>query len=262
MARTRLLAGNWKMHKTRTETVEFAEKLAHLSSGMTTEKAKGYPELLVCATFTALPGLMEPLQKSNTGLGAQNMHEADHGAYTGEVSVAMIKELGCTYVILGHSERRMYFAESDAAVAKKTLVALDHQLTPIVCVGESLEERENGDTSKRIAAQVGAVLDVLKTRQDVVSERLVIAYEPIWAIGTGRTASKEDAEVVAKAIREQVKAELGDHVADAVRVLYGGSVKPENIADFLSEADIDGALVGGASLEAESFFRMAQNSAL
>ncbi len=261
MARTRLLAGNWKMHKTRAEAVEFAEKLAQLSSDISDDAVIGYPELLICATFTALPGLMEPLQKSNTRLGAQNMHEADHGAYTGEVSAAMIKELGCTYVILGHSERRMYFAESDAAVAKKTLVALDHQLTPIVCVGESLEERENGETSTRIAAQVGAVLDALKDKQDG-AERLVIAYEPIWAIGTGRTASKEDAEVVARAIREQVKEKLGDHVASAVRILYGGSVKPENIADFLSEADIDGSLVGGASLEAESFFRMAHNSTL
>lgn len=261
MARVRLLAGNWKMYKTRAEAAEFAAQLGQLTRDAASATVGGFPELLICAPATALLGLLEPLQASHAGLGAQNMHEAAQGAFTGEVAAAMLKEVGCSYVILGHSERRMYFTESDDAVAKKTVVALDHQLTPIVCVGESLAEREQGDTFQKISAQVGAVLGALRA-QPQGAEKLVIAYEPIWAIGTGRTASRADAQEAAAAIRKLVREQLGDQVADGVRILYGGSVKPENIADFLDEADIDGALVGGASLEADSFFRMAANSAL
>ncbi len=259
MTRTRLLAGNWKMHKTRAEAYAFVSEFTRLRSASPSDPT--YPELLVCVPFTALTGLREPLEAGGMKLGAQNMHEAERGAFTGEVSAEMLTELGCDYVILGHSERRQYFAESDAAVAIKTLVAFANGMRPLVCVGETLEERERGETAQKISTQVGAVLTALASRP-TDAQALVIAYEPIWAIGTGRTASREDAQEVAAAIRAQVREQFGDEAADAVRILYGGSVKPDNIGALLAEADIDGALVGGASLDAESFFKMAENSAL
>lgn len=246
------------MYKTSSEALDFAREFAAQVQGVETA---GFPELLVCAPFTALAGCTDELKVNGVALGAQNMHEADQGAFTGEISAAMLKELDCAYVILGHSERRQYFAETDEAVAKKTLVAFNHQLTPIVCVGESLAEREEGRTAARIAEQVGTVLAAV-AEQPQGADSIVFAYEPIWAIGTGRTASTKDAQSVAAQIRALVAAKLGTAVAERVRILYGGSVKPENIAEYMVAEDIDGALVGGASLAAASFLQMAVNSTI
>lgn len=281
--RVKLLAGNWKMYKTRTDALAFAEELAALQL-----PTDGQPvEAVICAPATALYGLAEALDRVRVGVGAQQMHEAQEGAFTGEVSAAMLLALGCRYVILGHSERRALFAESDAGVARKTAAALERGLIPIVCVGETLEQRENGQTEAVIRSQMGVVLDALGGRGahsdrvpqtadvahsdavqadsaqagDLPLTALVFAYEPVWAIGTGRSASAQDAQEVTLLIRELIRAALGAAIAQQVRILYGGSVKPDNIGTYLAQPDIDGALVGGASLQPESFAQLWRQSA-
>ncbi len=209
-------------------------------------------EIVVCPPFTALKSVAALLEsgKTNVELGAQNMHWEDTGAYTGEVSPVMLKELDLKYVIIGHSERRGYFGEKDETVNKKAKAAIAHELNPIICVGESLEQRENGETQEVVRRQIFEGLAGLSA-DDV--GRIVIAYEPIWAIGTGRSATAEDANDVIRHLRALVGSQFGPEVAKEIRIQYGGSVKAENISEFMDEPDIDGALVGGASLEAESF---------
>ncbi|SHI55923.1 triose-phosphate isomerase [Desulfofundulus thermosubterraneus] len=239
-----LLAGNWKMYKTVTEAVEFVRGLKEALAGV-----QGV-EVAVCPPFTALHAVTRELEGSNIVLGAQNMHHAEEGAYTGEISPVMLKEIGCRYVILGHSERRQYFGESDEDVNAKVKAALKHGLVPIVCVGERLEEREAGHTERVVGAQVRRSLAGLSSAE---LAGLVVAYEPVWAIGTGRTASPEDAQQVNAFIRCLLAEMGGQEAARQVRIQYGGSVKPENAAELLGQPDIDGALVGGASLKVDSF---------
>ena len=248
--RTPIIAGNWKMFKTAGEAVAFVEQV------------KGKAEIagvesVICAPFTCLPALAEAVKGTTLKIGAQNMHWEDSGAYTGEVSGAMLKDLGVQYVIIGHSERRAYFAETDATVNKKVHSAFRHGLVPIVCVGESLEQREAGQTKDVCRLQTEAALDGLTAEQ---AARIVIAYEPIWAIGTGKTSTAEDANEVIGYIRERIAAKFGADAAARTRIQYGGSVKPNNIRDFMQQPEIDGALVGGASLEPESYIRLVEGA--
>ena len=247
MSRTPLLAGNWKMHGTRREAVALARALVEAIG------AVGDREVVVAPPFTALEAVAQVLAGSRIGLAAQNVHWEAKGAFTGEVSAPMLREAGCTHVIVGHSERRQYFGETDATVGKRLRAALGGGLTPIACVGETLAEREAGQTHAVIARQVAAALAGLSPA-DVA--RCVVAYEPVWAIGTGRTATPAQAGEVHAAIRRQVAGLASETVAGGLRILYGGSVKPENIDALMAEADIDGALVGGASLEAAAFARI------
>ncbi len=241
--RVPVIAGNWKMYKTAGQAVQFAEEL----------KAAGIPggcRVVICPPFTSLPAVYRALEGSPVGLGAQNMHHREEGAFTGEISPLMLRDAGCGYVILGHSERRQFFGETDRDVNLKVLAALGHQLVPIVCVGEMLEEREAGLTEEVVGRQVAGSLADLTAAQ---AERLIIAYEPVWAIGTGRTASAGDAQQVNLFIRDLLAERFGREAAQKVPVLYGGSVKPGNAEELMSRPDIDGALVGGASLDVGSF---------
>jgi triosephosphate isomerase len=247
MNRTPLLAGNWKMHGTRREAVALAHAFA-TRLGKTAGR-----EVLIAPPFTALEAVAEAIVGSRLLLGAQNVHWEAKGAFTGEVSAAMLKEARCTHAIVGHSERRQLFGETDETVARRTKAALAGGLTPIVCVGETLAEREAGTTAAVVTTQVTGALTGLATG-DV--ERLVLAYEPVWAIGTGRTASPAQAQEVHALIRQRLAALASPTVAAAVRILYGGSVKPDNVDTLMAQPDIDGALVGGASLEVESFARI------
>ncbi|MCL6612488.1 MAG: triose-phosphate isomerase [Peptococcaceae bacterium] len=245
-----VIAGNWKMYKTIGQAVQFAEKL----------KAAAIPggcRVVICPPFTALPAVSGVLRGTPIGLGAQNMHHREEGAFTGEVSPLMLKDAGCRYVILGHSERRQYFGETDRDVNLKVAAALDHQITPIVCVGELLEEREAGRTGEVVARQVLGCLNGLNAGQ---AERLIIAYEPVWAIGTGRTASAGDAQQVNRLIRDLLAENFGREVAQQVPILYGGSVKPGNAGELTAQPDIDGALVGGASLDPDSFIAIIRSA--
>jgi triosephosphate isomerase len=237
-----LIAGNWKMHK----TVEAAE--AFIGALLPQVSSVERTEVAICPPFTALQAMVDSTRGSRVGVYAQNMHWADEGAFTGEVSPPMLNEIGVQGVILGHSERRQLFGESDKALAQKVPAALASGLLPVLCVGETEEERERGDTERKLRQQVQEALARLELAQ--LSE-VVIAYEPIWAIGTGQVASPEQAQEAIAFVRALV----GDRSAEAaarVRILYGGSVKPENAAELLALPDIDGALVGGASLEADS----------
>lgn len=245
--RKSVIAGNWKMHKTAGEGVKLVQELNELT------KAVQDVEIVVCPPFTALSAAAGAVAGTNIGLGAQNMHWEDKGAYTGEIAPGMLKDIGCTHVIIGHSERRQYFAETDQTVNKKTKAALTAGLIPIVCVGETLAEREANETEKVVGVQVKGGLDGLTSEQVA---GLIIAYEPVWAIGTGRTASAEDANAVCAFIRRTVAAMFGQPAADSVRIQYGGSVKPDNVAELMAKPDIDGALVGGASLEAPTFSKL------
>lgn len=244
-----VIAGNWKMYKTIGEANSFWEAV----SGTTVDRAK--VEAVICAPYLQLPSLVQSASGSAFHIGAQNMHEEQEGAFTGEISGAMLKDLGVTHVIIGHSERRQYFNETDDSVNAKTKTALEQGLTPIVCVGESLEQREAGDTETIVSNQVAAAFEGLTEEQ---VEKTIVAYEPIWAIGTGKTATADDANQVCQAIRETVLDLHGEEAANATRILYGGSVKPANIDELLSKEDIDGALVGGASLEAESYLQLVE----
>jgi triosephosphate isomerase len=245
--RTPLIAGNWKMYKTVGEaTLLVRELLAGL--GELTDR-----EAIVCPPFTALAAVAPLLTNTPLGLGAQNLYPEAQGAFTGEVSPPMLVDIGCRYVIVGHSERRQYFGESDAFVNRKLRAALAHGLQPIVCVGESKPQRDAGQAEPIVTAQVRAAL------VDVTPEQMlnvVIAYEPIWAIGTGDTATPADAQAMHAAIRATLHDLYGAAIASAVRIQYGGSVKPDNIDELMAQPDIDGALVGGASLQAASFLRI------
>jgi triosephosphate isomerase len=242
-----LLAGNWKMHLTRSETVALLEALKPVAERATDR------EVVVAPPYTGLESAARVLEGSAIALAAQNVHWAPKGAYTGEIAAEMLADVGCTYVIIGHSERRQYFGETNETVRKKIEAALRAQLTPIVCVGEMLAEREAGNTLPVIERQVR---DGLAGFAPEIVRRFTIAYEPVWAIGTGKTATPEQAEEVHAAIRALLVDLAGDNGAAAVRILYGGSVKADNIDSLMAQPNVDGALVGGASLEAESFNRI------
>jgi triosephosphate isomerase (TIM) len=238
-----IVAGNWKMNKTVAEAVSLvACMIKDLSS------LQGV-DVVLCPPFTALPAVIQAVAGTPIGVGAQNMHAEKSGAFTGEVAPGMLKEIGCQYVILGHSERRAYFHETDEIVNRKTKAALAEGLTPIVCVGETLEQREAGKTEAVVGTQVRGSLAGL----DQQLLKLVIAYEPVWAIGTGKTASPAQAQEVHAFIRKVLKEMAGESIAQAVRIQYGGSVKASNAKELFHQPDIDGGLVGGASLEAQSF---------
>lgn len=240
------------MHKTMEEATQFtADVLAKLP---TSDKV----EAIVCAPSLYLPSLVEQAKASSLKIGAQTMHEAKEGAFTGEISPAMLQSVNVDYVVLGHSERREYYNETDETVNAKTKAAFAHGLTPIVCVGETLAQRESGDTVKVVSEQVTKAFDGITAEQAKAS---VIAYEPIWAIGTGKTATAQDANDVCGEVRKTVETLYGADVANAIHIQYGGSVKPSNVVELLSMEHIDGALVGGASLEADSFLQLVEAGA-
>jgi triosephosphate isomerase (TIM) len=242
-----IIAGNWKMHKTASEAKTFTEEVKGLVPD--TDKV----DSVICAPALFLENLVEQTKESKVAIGAQNMHFEESGAFTGEVSPVALADIGVEYVIIGHSERRELFNETDDSVNKKTLAAFKHNLTPIVCVGETLEQRENNETKDLVGAQVKQALTGLTEDQ---VKQTVIAYEPIWAIGTGKSSTAEDANEVCAHIRQVVASEFSQAAADSVRVQYGGSVKPNNIKEYMAQSDIDGALVGGASLEPQSFLQL------
>jgi triosephosphate isomerase len=238
------MAGNWKMYKTPAETRAFFEKFRPL-----VEKVQDR-EIVICPPFTNLEAAAGAVKGSRIQIGAQNLYWAKEGAFTGEISARMIADSGCSHVIIGHSERRQFFGETDETVLKKTQAALEAGLTPIVCVGERLEQREAGETAAVLRGQVQGGIAGLTPEQFA---KIVIAYEPVWAIGTGKTATPEIASDAHAVIRGEVKAKFGAAAADAVRILYGGSVKPDNTKILMSKDEIDGVLVGGASLDPASF---------
>ena len=240
-----IIAGNWKMHKTIAEALEF---VSDIKDRVNKEKV----EAVICAPFTLLKDLKEATKGTSIKVGAQNMHFEEKGAFTGEISPLMLKELDMDYVIIGHSERRQYFNETNETVNKKVLKALEVGIDPILCVGETLEEREAGNTKDVCKVQVEKALENV-SKEDIA--KVVIAYEPIWAIGSGKTATSEDANAVIAYIR-QVVANLYKDLANEVRIQYGGSVKPSNVGEIMNQSDIDGALVGGASLEANDYIQL------
>jgi triosephosphate isomerase len=241
-----LIAGNWKMFKDNREAEELVRELVPLVAGVEDV------EVAVCPPFTALADTSRLLAESGSAiaLGAQDVYPADQGAYTGEISPLMLKAVGVTYVIAGHSERREIIGEKDDFVAAKVRAVLDAGMTPILCVGETLEEREDGRALSKVEGQLAAGLD---SAEAVEIPGMVIAYEPIWAIGTGKTATPDDAQEMNSSIRRWLAGAYGDDAAASVRILYGGSVKPDNAAELMAMEDIDGALVGGASLKAADF---------
>jgi triosephosphate isomerase len=247
-ARLPLMAGNWKMHENHLEAIALVQKLAFTLS----DKDYTFTEVAVLPPFTALRSVQTLISgdKLKIGYGAQDVSAYDSGAYTGEISGPMLAKLGCTYVVTGHSERRQYHAETDAVVNAKVQACLRSSLTPIVCVGESLEVRRAGD---HISHTLGQLDGSLTTVPAAAVGALVIAYEPVWAIGTGEVATPEDAQEVCAAIRARISAIHGAETGLSVRILYGGSVKPGNIAPIMAQPDVDGALVGGASLDADQF---------
>lgn len=245
--RTPLIAGNWKMYKTIGEATTLVRDLL-AGLGPLADR-----EAIVCPPFTALAAVAPLVAGSQLGLGAQNLYPEAQGAFTGEVSPVMLVDVGCRYVIVGHSERRQYFGESDAFVNRKLRTALAHGLCPIVCVGESKPQRDAGQAEPIVTAQVRAALVEVTPEQ---MANVVIAYEPIWAIGTGDTATPADAQAMHAAIRATLADLYGAEMAATVRIQYGGSVKPDNIDELMAQPDIDGALVGGASLQAASFLRI------
>ncbi|HEX2051911.1 MAG TPA: triose-phosphate isomerase [Actinomycetota bacterium] len=243
-----LIAGNWKMNKTHLDAMRLVQQLGYELADHDFERA----EVVVCPPFTALRTIQTLIDSSrfSFGLGAQNMHSEIEGAYTGEVSPVMLRALDVGYVILGHSERRELFGESDDAVAAKVKVALAHELTPIVCCGETSDERDRGETEAKVDRQVRAAFGGLRGDR---AASCVVAYEPIWAIGTGRTATPQDAQSTISYVRSVLKDQCGDDAAERIRILYGGSVKAGNAASLVGQPDVDGALVGGASLDAAEF---------
>ena len=239
-----MIAGNWKMNKTVKETKDFITKL----------KKHALPknkDILICPPFTALSKASGLIKGSNIQLGAQNMHYEVAGAFTGEISPLMLKELGCKYVILGHSERRHIFNEDDSLINRKIKAALNLKLKPILCIGETLDQRKKNKTEEIVKSQL---LNSLKDIKDI--SNIILAYEPVWAIGTGINAAPEQAEEIHKMIRTLIKKTYSPKAANDIRILYGGSVKPENIKELMKEQDIDGALVGGASLDTDKFFKL------
>lgn len=242
--RTYFIAGNWKMNKT------FGEVNILLSQIKKMVMDLSAIDIAVCPSYPYLSLAVEILKDSDIAVGAQNMAWERNGAYTGEVSPDMIKDVGCKYVILGHSERRKYFSESDELINKKIKLAIASDLYPIVCVGESLEQREKNETEEVIKNQITGCLKGLLLKE---IQKVTIAYEPLWAIGTGKTATPQQAQQVHQMIRDWLSDDYDREIADSIRILYGGSVKPDNAEKLLSQPDIDGALIGGASLDAESF---------
>jgi triosephosphate isomerase (TIM) len=238
------MAGNWKMYKTPAETTQFFEKFRPLAEN------SSHCEIVICPPFTNLAAAVAAAQGSSIRIGAQNVAWAKEGAFTGEISGPMITAVGATYAIVGHSERRQYFCETDETVLKRAQAALEFGLTPIVCVGERLEQRESGNTEAVLTGQFQKGIAGLSEAQFA---RIVIAYEPVWAIGTGKTATPEMAADAHRVIRGQVREKFGRGAADAVRILYGGSVKPDNTRILMAQPEIDGVLVGGASLDPVSF---------
>lgn len=249
--RNPLIAGNWKLYKTIPEAVELAGELKRDLAGFTGA------DLLVCPPFIDLVPVAEELSGSSIALGAQDLFWEDSGAFTGAISGPMLKEAGCSYVIVGHSERRAYFGDTDDVVNKKLNAAISSALTPILCIGESLEKREQKVTKEFLRKQLGA--DIRGIGAELIS-RIVVAYEPIWAIGTGRTASPQMAGETHHFIRELFAEHYDASIAANLRILYGGSVKPDNARVLIAEEDIDGFLIGGASLKAESFVKIARYS--
>jgi triosephosphate isomerase len=250
-ARRPLISGNWKMHLNHFEAISAVQKLEYLLDKDDTE----FVDVSVHPPFTDLRSVQTLIDadKIKVKLGAQNCHWESHGAFTGEVSPIFLSKLNVTFVIAGHSERRQLFGETDDTVNKKVHAIIANAMTPILCVGETLEEREAGQTETKVLGQLQAGLNGVSGEQVAA---LVVAYEPIWAIGTGRTASTADAQAVCSSLRKTVAEMYGREVADAVRIQYGGSVKPSNIAELMAERDIDGALVGGASLDPDEFIKI------
>jgi triosephosphate isomerase (TIM) len=239
-----LIAANWKMYKTAPEAHSFLNTFLPLIKDVTQE------EIVICPPYVDLPAVLEGVKGSQVSVGAQNMHQEDAGAFTGEISAPMLTALGVTHVILGHSERRQYFGETDDMVNRKLAAALRHNLAPIVCIGEHEAEREGGKTREVLCRQIGRAIRQI---DPVNLSPMVVAYEPIWAIGTGKTASPAMAAEAHFIIRSEVARLVGRHIAEALRIIYGGSVKPDNATALVSQPEIDGALVGGASLDPHSF---------
>ena len=246
MSRKVFIAGNWKMNKTAAETVALCQGLKEKFADICPCKV----DVAVCPPFTSIATAIAELKGSNIKVGAQNIHWADNGAFTGEISGAMLKEMGVEYVIIGHSERRQYFGETDATVNLRTLAAVKAGLIPIICVGERKEEREAGYTNALVEYQTLIALNCL-TEEEI--KNVVIAYEPVWAIGTGLTATDEQANETIGVIRAAIARKYGQAVADAVRIQYGGSMNPKNVKGLMAQPEIDGGLIGGASLKAPDF---------
>ncbi len=239
-----IIAGNWKMNKTSTEARDLASKLIPLVSGVKDR------DIVLAPPFTSIPAVAETVKGTNMALSAQDLFWEEKGAFTGEISAEMLLDLGCKYVIIGHSERRQFFGETDETVNKKVRQALNKGLLPIVCAGELLSEREAGKANEVIERQV---VGALKGVTAAEMQKIVIAYEPVWAIGTGKTATPDQANEIHAFIRQKIKLMYNGDVAGAIRIQYGGSVTPENVSTLMAKPDIDGALVGGASLKPESF---------
>ena len=244
--RKKVIAGNWKMNMLPNETIEYIEKFEKLVKDTQNE-------VILCVPYTDLFYALLSAQNTNIKIGAQNMHFSENGAYTGEVSGKMLKSIGVEYVIIGHSERRQYFNETDETVNKKIKAAFENELKPIVCVGETLEQREAGKTAEIITTQTKLALDGLSNEQ---VKNTIIAYEPIWAIGTGKTATSEDANNSIKEIRKEIEKIYGKDIAECVIIQYGGSVKSSNAKELFETSDIDGGLVGGASLKPDEFAKI------
>lgn len=244
--RKKVIAGNWKMNKLPNEAIDFIDRLTPLVKDTKNE-------VVVCVPYTDLFYALLTAQGTNIKIGAQNMHFEEKGAYTGEVSAQMLKSIGVEYVIIGHSERRQYFNETDETVNKKVKTAFKHELKPIVCVGETLEQREAGKAEEIITNQTEKALEGLTDEQ---VQNTIIAYEPIWAIGTGKTATSEDANNAIKAIRDKICQIYGQNVGKSIIIQYGGSVKSANCEELFTTSDIDGGLVGGASLDPEEFAKI------
>lgn len=242
-----IIAGNWKMYKTIPEAKQLVSGVIKGLAGFTGV------EVVFCPPFTALSAVKQLVQGTSFGIGAQDLYWKEQGAFTGEISPLMLKDIGCDYCIIGHSERRQYFGETDATVNQKVKSALAAGIKPIICVGESLAQREAGETDSLIKSQTEQALAGVAPE---AVPGIVIAYEPIWAIGTGKSSTSKDANEVIGLIRRTVAAMFGNDAAQKLRIQYGGSVKPENIKDFMNEPEIDGALVGGASLEVDSFIKI------
>ena len=242
-----VIAANWKMYKTPVQAQEFVKAFLPLVANHERD------EIVLCPSFTSLSTVIAAASGSNVAVGAQNMHYAEEGAFTGETSALMLKAIGATHAIIGHSERRQYFAETDETVNQKIHCAIRHSLTPIICIGEKLEEREAGKTEEVLVRQTEKAF---KGVEPETAENFVVAYEPVWAIGTGRTATPEMAGMAHFYIRSEIARLLGRKAADCIRILYGGSVKPDNASGLLNQPEIDGALVGGASLDPQSFAKI------
>ena len=251
MGRRILIAGNWKMNKTATEAAALVTEIKRDVFDVDNV------DILVCPPFTALAVVGDVIRDSNVSLGAQNMYFEDKGAYTGEVSTTMLKDCGCTHVIIGHSERRTIFNESDETINKKVKKALEANLIPVLCIGEKLKEREANKTFEVITNQLeGDLADIDSDNM----KKIIIAYEPVWAIGTGKTATSEQAQEAHAFIRNLIKEKYDSSVADGIIILYGGSMKPANVEELISQPDVDGGLIGGASLEAASFVELVKKS--